>query len=372
MAKRDYYEVLGVHRNAAETEIKKAYRKLALQYHPDKNPGNKEAEDKFREASEAYEVLMDSQKRATYDQFGHAGLEGAGGFGGHPGGFPGGFGDIFGDIFGEMFGGGRQRGGRPRPQAGDDVRYDLEISFNEAVFGTEKKIRVARTETCPKCEGTGCKTGTTPDVCPTCHGAGQVRFQQGFFTISKTCGQCGGDGQFMKDPCSECRGRKRIRRERTLSAKIPPGVETGTRMKLTGEGELGSHGGPPGDLYLFLSVQEHPFFQREGDNIHCEVPISFAQAALGAEIEVPTLTGKTTVKVPEGTQTGRIFTLKGKGVANVRGYGIGDQKVHVLVETPTNLSARQKELLEEFAELSGEDMHPMSKGFFEKVKGLFI
>ncbi len=365
--KRDYYEILGVHKNASETEIKKAFRKLAIQHHPDKNPGDKEAEEKFKEATEAYEVLSDAQKRAQYDQFGHAGVSGAGGFsGGGFGGFGAGspFGDIFSDIFGDIFGGG---GRRTQGRRGDDLLYNLEIAFEEAAFGCEKKIDVPYAKRCVSCNGSGAKPGTEPKICPTCRGAGQVRYQQGFFSVSKTCGQCNGEGKVVDDPCPDCRGKGSVKDTKTLSVKIPGGVETGSRLKLTGEGGQGAKGGPNGDLYVAIAVKDHPLFQREDDNVVCEIPISFAQAALGCEIEVPTLDGKVSMKIPDGTQSGKIYRLRGKGIPSLQGYGRGDQLVIVKVETPTNLSGRQKELLEEFAKISGEDAHPMKKGFLDKV-----
>jgi len=367
LSKRDYYEVLGVHKNASETEIKKAYRRLAMQHHPDKNPENhKEATDKFKEATEAYEVLSDQQKRANYDQYGFAGVSGAGGGGGYSGG-PGDFSDIFGDIFGDFFGGATGYG-RTRASRGSDLRYNMTISFEDAAFGKETTIKIPKTETCATCSGSGSKPGTQPKVCPSCRGTGQTSVQQGFFSISRTCGACRGAGSIITDPCPDCKGRKYIEREKTLTVKLPPGVDTGSRVRLTGEGEPGMNGGPPGDLYIVLSVKEHPIFNREADDIWCEVPISFATAALGGEIEVPTLTAKMTLKVPPGTQTGKLFRFKGKGIASVQGRGIGDQLVRVVVETPTSLTKKQKELLEEFAKLSGENEHPMTKGFFDTVK----
>lgn len=373
MAKRDYYDVLGVHKNASDAEIKKAYRKLALQHHPDKNPGNKEAEEKFKEIAEAYEVLSDPEKRARYDQFGHTG-EGFGGFrpgeefGGF-GGFGGDVGDIFGDIFGEVFGG---RGFRQRrAERGADLRYNLEISFDEAAFGTETHIKIPRTQECEHCGGSGAKPGTSPTVCPTCNGTGQVRFQQGFFSVSRTCSQCRGEGRIIKDRCTECGGGGRTKVYKTLSVKIPAGVETGSRLRLQGEGEAGFRGGPPGDLYVVITVREHPIFTRDGEDVLCEVPVSFPQAALGSEIEVPTIEGKVKMKVPAGIQSGAHFRLKGKGIARLGGYGRGDEIVTVIVEIPTKLTQRQKELLEEFAKISGQDANPLSKGFFEKVRNLF-
>jgi molecular chaperone DnaJ len=368
-AKKDYYELLGVNRNASEDEIKKAYRKLALQYHPDRNPGNKQAEEKFKEVSEAYSVLSDPQKRAQYDQFGHAAFgEGgpfAGGFD-----FSGGFEDIFGDIFGEFFGTGA--GGRRRGRArGEDLRYNLTLKFEEAVRGAEKKIKIPRHGPCETCRGSGAKPGTAPQTCPTCRGRGQVSFQQGFFSVSRTCGQCQGQGTIIKDPCSACGGAGRVRTMHTLSIKIPPGVDNGSRLKLRGEGESGPAGGTPGDLYVVIQVEPHPIFIRDELDIVCEIPISFVQAALGAEIDVPTLEGKVKMKIPAGTQSGKVFRLKGKGVKDHQGYRQGDQLVRVVVETPTRLTAKQRELLKEFAALSGEEVNPLSKGFFDKMKELF-
>jgi molecular chaperone DnaJ len=367
--KRDYYEVLGVHRNASETEIKKAFRKVAVQFHPDKNQGDKVSEEKFKEASEAYEVLADPQKRAQYDQYGHAAVSGAGGFsGGGFGGFGAGtpFGDIFGDIFGDVFGGGSAGRGRTQGRRGDDLLYNMEISFEEAAFGVEKKIEIPFAKRCATCNGSGSRPGTNPKVCPTCRGAGQVRYQQGFFSVSKTCAQCNGEGKVVEDPCPDCRGKGSTKDTKTLSVKIPGGVETGSRLKVTGEGGQGK-GGPNGDLYVAISVKDHAIFQREDNNVICEIPISFIQASLGCELEVPTLDGKVAMKIPEGTQSGKIYRLKGKGIPSLQGYGRGDQLVVVRIETPTNLNKKQKELLEEFAKISGEDVHPMKKGFLDKV-----
>jgi molecular chaperone DnaJ len=368
LEKRDYYEILGVHRNASDTEIKKAYRKLALQFHPDKNAGDKEAEDRFKEISEAYSVLSDPQKRVTYDQYGHAGLGNGGGF--SSGGFGGSpFEDIFGDLFGDIFGGRARSRGRGR--RGDDLRYNLSIKFEEAAFGLETKIQIPRYETCATCQGSGARPGTSPRTCQVCHGAGQVRYQQGFFSLTRPCPECGGEGQVIDQPCDDCRGSGRIRGKKTISLKIPAGVETGSRLKLTGEGEPGIQGGPPGDLYVVLSVQEHPLFQREGQDVICEIPISFPQAALGCELEVPTLTEKISIKVPAGTQSGKVVSLPGKGFPSLQGYNRGDQLVVLRVETPTRLTGRQKELLEEFAREGGEEVHPMGKSFLEKVRELF-
>lgn len=368
--KRDYYEVLEVHRNASETEIKKAYRKLAIKFHPDKNPGNKEAEECFKEVSEAYEVLSDPQKRAQYDQFGHAGLAG-GGFSGGGFGFGAGtpFGDIFGDIFGDLFGGGRQQRGRGR--RGDDLLYNLEISFEEAAFGVESRIEVPYNKRCSACGGSGAKPGTEPKVCPTCRGAGQVRFQQGYFSVSRTCNHCNGEGRIIDSPCGACRGTGSVRDTKTMSVKIPAGVETGNRLKLSGEGGQGTKGGANGDLYVAITVKPHPVFNRDNNDVICEIPISFTQAALGAEIPVPTLDGKMNLKIPEGTQSGRVFRLRDKGIPVLQGYGRGDQLVVIKVETPVNLNKKQRELLEEFARIGGEEIHPMKKNFFEKVVDLF-
>jgi len=364
--KRDYYEVLEVHRNASDIEIKKAYRKLAIQFHPDKNPGDKAAEDKFKELSEAYEVLSDAQKRAQYDQFGHAGVN-AGGFSGGGFGFGAGtpFSDIFSDIFGDIFGGdGRQRS---RGRRGDDLQYTLDIKFEDAANGLETKIDVPYAKRCGTCGGSGAKPGTEPKTCPTCRGAGQVRFQQGFFSVSRTCNHCNGEGRVVDSPCTTCRGTGSVKDSKTLSVKVPPGVETGNRLKLSGEGGQGTKGGPNGDLYVLINVKEHPIFTREGNDVLCEIPISFTQAALGCEIEIPTLEGQVSLKIPEGTQSGRIFRLRSKGIPVLQGYGRGDQLVIMRVETPTNLNRQQRDLLEEFARISGEDVHPMRKGFFDKV-----
>jgi molecular chaperone DnaJ len=369
--KRDYYEILEVHKNASETEIKKAYRKLAIQFHPDKNQGDKAAEDKFKEVSEAYEILSDAEKRAQYDQFGHAGVSGSG-FGGGGFGFGAGtpFSDIFSDIFGDVFGGtgARQRG---RGRRGDDLQYTLDISFEEAANGIETKIDVPYAKRCETCAGTGAKPGTDPKPCPTCRGAGQVRFQQGFFSVSRTCSHCNGEGKILDNPCSTCRGAGSVKDTKTLSVKVPPGVETGNRLKVTGEGGQGTKGGSNGDLYVLINVKEHSIFSREGNDVICETPVSFTQAALGAEIEIPTLDGKVSLKIPEGTQSGKIFRMRGKGIPVLQGYGRGDQLVVVRVETPTNLNRQQRELLEEFAKISSEEMHPMGKSFLDKVMDMF-
>jgi len=369
--KADYYELLGVSRTVTEEELKKSYRKAAMRYHPDKNPGDKAAEEKFKELSEAYSVLSDPEKRAQYDRFGHAAFEqgGSGGFGGFD--FSGNFEDLFGDLFGDIFGGGPGRGGRRRARRGEDLSYNLEVSFEEAAFGTEKTISIPRMTVCETCQGKGAKPGTTPKTCATCRGSGQVRFQQGFFTIARTCNQCAGQGTVITDPCVTCHGTGATQKTSMLQVKIPAGVDTGARLKLRGEGEASPMGGQPGDLYIMLRVREHPLFSRQNNDVICELPVSFPQAALGTEIEVPTLEGKLKMKVPAGTQSGNVFRLRGKGVADLHGGGRGDQLVRVQVETPRKLSAKQRELLEEFARLDGEDVHPMSKSFFEKVKELF-
>ena len=362
---KDYYELLGVHRNATDAELKRAYRRLAQEYHPDKNQGNKALEEKFKEVNEAYEVLSDAQKRAYYDQYGVApGTQGAG-----PGaGFGAGMGDIFGDIFEEFFGGGR---GRSRAIAGDDLRYNLGITFNEAASGITTKIRVPRWERCSDCDGTGAKSKEGIITCTSCHGSGQTRIQQGFFSISRTCSRCGGAGRVITDPCQTCHGGKRVEHERTLSVKIPAGVETGNTIRLSGEGEVGSYGGPPGDLYVHLTVEDHPLFKREGQDIVCDVPISFSQAAIGTEIEAPTLTGSSKLKIPPGTQPGQIFRLRGKGFPYLRGSGTGDQLCRIIVEIPAKLTPKQKELLQEFDQLSGDNATPITKKFFEKVEEVF-
>jgi len=365
--KRDFYEVLGVPRDASGDAIKKAYRKLAMQLHPDRNPGDKASEERFKEATAAYQVLSDPERRARYDRFGHAAFEQGAGPGGFD--FGAGFEDIFSDIFGEFFGGGRRS--RTRARRGEDLRYDLEIEFEEAVFGADKTISIPRLAECEACRGLGTSGGTPRTTCRTCGGAGQVRFQQGLFSIAKTCGQCRGQGTVVQDPCRSCNGNGLVRTTETLSVRIPPGVDTGSRLKLRNKGEGGVNGGGPGDLYVVLRVKEHPLFARDGNDIVCEVPISITQAALGTEIDVPTLRGKKKLKINAGTQSGSILRMKSEGVPDVHGYGQGDQLVRVVVETPRKLTARQRELLEEFARIGGEEVHPMSKGFFDKVKEIF-
>jgi molecular chaperone DnaJ len=367
--KRDYYEILGVQKNVAPPELKSAFRKVALQYHPDRNPGNHEAEEKFKEAAEAYEVLCDPERRARYDRFGHAGVGGASseGFGGFQGVN---INDIFGDIFGEIFGGGRARG-RGGMGRGADLRYNLEISFEEAAFGCRPKVPIPRPKKCETCSGSGSKSGMPPKPCGTCGGVGEVRFTQGFFAVSRACSDCNGTGAVIPDPCSRCRGSGKVASEEVIEVAIPAGVDNGTRVRLTGMGEPGDRGGQPGDLYVTVIVREHPLFQREDYEVFCEVPISFTQAALGAKIDVPTLDGKVKMTIPAGTQSGKVFRLKAKGVPHLHSQQRGDQHVRVSIETPQDLSSKQRELLEKFAELSGEESHPQSKSFFAKVKELF-
>ena len=366
--KRDYYEVLGVARAATDQEIKSAYRKLALQFHPDRNPNNPDAEDKFKECSEAYAVLADGDKRAAYDRYGHAGL---GGMGGSQGFDPNDLGDIFGDFFGlgEIFGGGTRK--RSRTQRGADLREDINLEFEEAVFGTETTVTVRRHESCEECRGSGAAAGKAPVTCRSCAGRGQVRYQQGFFSIARTCPTCQGTGSVITDPCSKCKGEGRVLRQRTVDAKIPAGVEDGTRIRFTGFGEGGLHGGPAGDLYVVLHVKEHPFFEREGNDLHCVIPVSFAQAALGAEISVPTLEGEHVLKVPDGTQSGTTLRIRGKGVPILSGHGKGDLFVEVRVQTPGKLNKRQRELLQELEGLTQVENRPQRRTLLGKVKDIF-
>jgi molecular chaperone DnaJ len=368
--KRDYYEVLGVAKNATDAELKKAYRRLAMKYHPDRNPDDKQAEEQFKEAKEAYDILSDERKRSAYDQFGHAGVEQQ--FGGGQGPGAAGFGDIFDSVFGDIFGGGRHGG--ERVFRGSDLRYDLELSLEEAVNGTTTKIRVPRAVACEVCQGSGAKKGSSPTKCPTCEGMGQVRMQQGFFSIQQTCPQCRGNGKIISDPCTTCHGNGRVRENKTISVKVPPGVDTGDRIRLTGEGEAGEKGGPSGDLYVHVIVREHPIFTRDGTSLNCDVPISFTMAALGGEIEVPTLDGKVSLKIPAETQSGKLFRLRGKGVRSVRTTNKGDLICRVIVETPVNLDKRQKELLQEFErsmEHDNKKHSPKARSWLDGVKEFF-
>lgn len=371
MSKRDYYEVLGVAKNASEADIKKAFKRLAMKLHPDRNPDDAEAEGKFKEAKEAYEVLSDSQKRAAYDQFGHAGVEGSAGFGGFGAGGAS-FSDIFGDVFGDIFGGGGPRGTRAR--RGADLRYNLELSLEDAVKGTSVKIRIPTSVECKTCDGSGARKGTDPTTCTTCNGIGQVRMQQGFFSLQQTCPKCRGSGQIISDPCPSCHGQGRVQEQKTLSVKVPPGVDNGDRIRLSGEGEMGEKGAPPGDLYVQVSVKPHSIFEREGDDLYCEVPIGFVTAALGGELDVPTLDGRVKLKVPSETQSGKLFRLRNKGVKSVHSAAVGDLICRVHVETPVKLNAKQKELLKEFeASLSNNSKshRPKESSWLDGVKKFF-
>lgn len=368
MSKRDYYEVLGVGKDASEGDLKKAYRRLAMKYHPDRNPDDADAEEKFKEASEAYEILADDEKRRAYDQFGHAGVDpsqgGPGGFS-----FEGNFGDIFGDVFGDIFGGGRGgRGGGPA--RGSDLRYNMHLDLEQAVGGDTVEIRIPVLTGCEDCDGSGAAPGTSPTTCPDCQGAGQVRVSQGFFSLQQTCPRCRGQGRIITDPCRGCGGAGRKEKRKTLSVKVPAGVDSGDRIRLTGEGEAGPMGGPPGDLYVQVEVNDHPIFVREGRHLYCEVPISFPDAALGGELEVPTLDGRVKLKIPAETQTGKVFRLRGKGVTQVRGGGVGDLLCKVVVETPVKLTDEQKALLSQLkSSLGGSDKHsPKEKSWFDGVK----
>jgi molecular chaperone DnaJ len=369
MTKRDYYEILGVARGASDADLKAAYRKLAMQHHPDRNPGDKGCEHRFKELSEAYEVLKDPEKRAAYDRFGHAAFEH--GMGGGPG-FGADFASTFADIFDDLFGMGGRRGRGGGRERGADLRYNMEITLEEAFAGKNAQIRIPTSVTCEACSGVGAKAGTKPKICATCGGQGKIRHAQGFFTLERTCPSCHGRGQVIDSPCPSCSGSGRVTRERMLSVNIPPGVEDGTRIRLAGEGEAGVRGGPSGDLYIFLALTSHAFFQRDGADLHCRVPISMVTAALGGEFEVPTIEGgKTRVKVPESTQSGRRFRLQSKGMPVLRSKQTGDMYVQVVVETPQNLTKRQKELLAEFDKLSSTDTQPEAAGFFTKVKEFF-
>jgi molecular chaperone DnaJ len=367
-SKRDYYEVLGVSKGADEKDIKKAYRREAMKHHPDRNPDDPEAESKFKEATEAYDVLMDNKKRAAYDQYGHAGVDPSMG-----GGFSGGsFSDMFGDGFGDIFGGGSR--GRGGPERGSDLRYTLDISLENAVKGTTVEIRVPSLSACETCDGSGAKKGSSPTTCGTCGRAGQVRMQQGFFQVQQTCPACRGRGKTITDPCGTCRGQGRVEKTKTLSVKVPPGVDTGDRIRLSGEGEAGPEGGPPGDLFVQMSVRQHAIFERDGKDLYCEIPITFADAALGGELEVPTLDGRVKLKVPPETQTGKLFRLRGKGVKPVRGGSVGDLLCRAVVETPVKLNKEQKALLEELRSslgAGGKTQSPRQTSWFEGVKSFF-
>lgn len=374
MAKQDFYEILGVSRTASEEEIKKAYRRLAMKYHPDRNPGDKAAEEKFKEIKEAYEILTDHQKRQRYDQFGHAGVDPSmGGFGGGRGfDFGEDIGDIFSNIFGDMFGGRAGRGGGA--QRGADLVYNLELSLENAVHGITTQIRIPAWVNCKECQGSGAKQGTSAENCSTCAGHGQVRMQQGFFTVTQTCPECRGQGRVIKNPCPSCRGQGRKQEQKTLSVKIPAGVDTGDRIRLQGEGEAGVHGAPSGDLYVQIKIKPHAIFKREGNDLYCEVPIGFVTATLGGEVEVPTLDGRVSLKIPPETQSGKLFRMRGKGVKSVRGGHTGDLICNVVVETPVKLSREQKDLLKQFGDLldkEGNKHSPRAKSWFDSVKGFF-
>lgn len=368
--KQDYYSLLGIDRNADADELKKAYRKAALAHHPDRNPGDKKAEEKFKEVTEAYQVLSDPQKREIYNRYGHEGLSAQGGMGG--GGFSNaGFEDVFEGIFEDFFGGGGSSRRGSRNRRGSDLQYDLEIAFDEAVFGAEKKVELHREESCGACRGEGAKPGTSKKTCATCHGSGKIMASSGFFSVARSCDRCRGEGSIIEQPCTECRGAGRVVGHRKIDLKIPAGVDNGLRLRIPGEGEAGIRGGERGDLYVDIHVKPHEFFTRDGENIACEVPISMVQAALGCDLEVPTLIGTHEIKIPPGTQSGKVFRLKGKGIASLRGGGIGDQEVRVIVETPSHLSDKQKALLREFAQISGEKVSPMSSSFMQKMKKIF-
>ncbi|HTY04205.1 MAG TPA: molecular chaperone DnaJ [Rhodocyclaceae bacterium] len=376
MAKRDYYEVLGVNRDASEDEIKKAYRKLAMKFHPDRNPDNPKAEEQFKEAKEAYEMLSDQQKRSAYDQFGHAGVDPSAGGGGPGGAGMGGFADAFSDIFGDIFGGrgGGMGGGRSNVYRGADLRYNLEVSLEDAARGSETRIRIPTMAECETCHGSGAKKGSEPKTCPTCGGHGQVRMQQGFFSIQQTCPKCHGTGRYIADPCPTCHGAGRVKQHKTLSVKIPAGIDEGDRIRLSGEGEPGVNGGPPGDLYVQIHLRPHSVFQRDHDDLHCEMPVSFATAALGGEIEIPTLDGVAKLKIPAETQTGKVFRLRSKGIKGVRSSSRGDLMCHVVIETPVNLTDRQKELLREFEDINRGDAarhNPKAQSWMDRVKDFF-
>ena len=372
MEKRDYYEVLGVPRDCDADTLKRAYRKLALKYHPDRNPGDPEAEERFKEVSEAYSVLSDPEKRARYDRMGHAAFGAADGAGFHDFGDLGRFTDLFNDLFGDIFGtrGGARRG-RGRAQRGADLRYNLEIDLADVLHGREVRLEIPKMRPCSTCQGSGVRPGSRPELCARCHGSGQMVFQQGFFRISRPCDLCGGVGEVVRDRCRDCRGSGRVESQQTVRVRIPPGVDTGARLRLPGEGEAGVAGGPSGDLYVVISVRPHPLFEREGPDLHCEIPVPFVTAALGGEIEVPTLEGKVTMRIPEGTQSGTELRLRGQGVPTLRSPARGDQVVHIFVEVPTRLTEHQRKLLEEFGRATGTDVSPRHRSFLEKLKDLF-
>ncbi|QJR14695.1 molecular chaperone DnaJ [Usitatibacter palustris] len=372
--KRDYYEVLGVNKDASDEDIKKAYRKLAMKFHPDRNPDSKDSEEKFKEAKEAYEILSEAEKRRAYDAYGHAGVSQQMGGGPGPGeaGF-GGFAEAFGDIFGDIFGG-RAGGPRSNVYRGADLRYNLEISLEQAARGTETKIRIPAMEECETCHGSGAKPGTQPKTCTSCNGQGSVRVSQGFFSIQQTCPTCHGTGRMITDPCTACRGAGRLKKHKTLQVKIPAGIDEGDRIRLAGEGEAGVNGGPSGDLYVVIHLQEHGVFQRDGDDLHCEMPVSFGMSALGGEVEIPTLDGHAKIKIPAETQTGQVFRLRGKGIKGVRSSYPGDLLCEIVVETPVKLTDRQKEILREFEEINrkdGDRHSPRAKSFMDKVRAFF-
>ncbi len=373
MSKRDYYEVLGVAKDANEAEIKKAFKRMAMKHHPDRNQDNPESEAKFKEAKEAYDILSDAQKRAAYDQYGHAGVDASAGGGAGYGAGGANFSDIFGDVFGDIFGGGGA-GGRSRSYRGSDLRYNMELSLEDAVFGTTVKIKIPTLVSCKTCDGSGAKKGSSPVTCTTCGGTGQVRIQQGFFSVQQTCPHCHGQGKTISDPCGDCHGQGRIEERKTLSVKVPPGVDNGDRIRLSGEGEAGENGGPPGDLYVQVHVKPHPIFERDANNLLCQVPISVPTAALGGELEVPTLNGRVKLKIPAETQTGKMFRLKGKGVKPVRGGAVGDLLCKVVIETPVKLTAKQKELLREFEQSIHDDNknhNPQGSSWMDGVKKFF-
>lgn len=378
MAKRDYYSVLGVGKNATDEEIKKAYRKMAMKYHPDRNPGDKQAEDKFKEVGEAYDVLGDRSKRDAYDRYGHAGVDGMGGMGGMgggPGAGAGGFGgfaEAFGDIFGDIFGGGGSRGGANQVFRGADLRYAMEVTLEQAANGYETEIRIPSWENCTTCKGTGAKAGTKPQTCGTCHGQGQVRMQQGFFSVQQTCPTCHGSGKVVKDPCEACDGAGRIKKTKTLQVKVPAGIDDGMRIRSAGNGEPGTNGGPAGDLYVEIRIKEHSVFKRDGDDLHCEVPISMVTAALGGTIQVPTLGGSAEIELPEGVQPGKVFRLRGKGIKGIRAQMPGDLYAHITVEVPVRLTDKQKQMLRELDQSLSDAKHsPQTRSWKDRLKEFF-